>query len=45
MVVRHARLVDGRVVSLGIVDGLYVSVTEDDVEVSSGLAIDAKAAW
>ena len=41
MVVRHARLVDGRVVSLGIVDGLYVSVTEDDVEVSSGLAIDA----
>jgi cytosine deaminase len=42
VVVRNARLVDGRVVNLGIVDGLFVSVTEDDLEVSSGLAIDAE---
>jgi cytosine deaminase len=41
-VVRNARLVDGRVVTLGIVDGYYVSVTEGDVEVSAGLAIDAE---
>ena len=41
VLVRNARLLDGRVVTIGIVDGLYVSVTEDDVEVSAGLAIDA----
>ena len=33
---------DGRVVSLGVVDGLYVEVTEDEIHVEPGLAIDAE---
>jgi len=42
VVVRNARLLDGRVVTLGVADGLYVAVTEEDVSVSPGLAIDAE---
>ena len=42
VVVRNARLLDGRVVSLGIADGLYVEVTEGGIEVEPGLAIDAE---
>jgi cytosine deaminase len=42
VVIRNARLVDGRVVSLGIADGLYVEVTEGGIEVEPGLAIDAE---
>src|SRR5688500_2560965 len=42
MVVRNARLLDGRMVTLGIADGLYVEVTEDHVEVTPGTAIDAE---
>ncbi len=42
VLVRNARLLDGRVVSLGIADGFYVEVTEGDVEVEPELAIDAE---
>ena len=42
VVIRNARLVDGRVVSLGIADGLYVEVTEGGIDVEPGLAIDAE---
>jgi cytosine deaminase len=42
VVLRNARLLDGRVVSIGIADGLYVSVTDgDELDVEPGLAIDA----
>ena len=42
VLVRNARLLDGRVVSLGVADGLYVDVTEGEIEVEPGLAIDAE---
>ena len=42
LLVRNARLLDGRVVSLGVADGLYVEVTEGEIEVEPGLAIDAE---
>ena len=42
VLVRNARLLDGRVVSLGVADGLYVEVTEGEIEVEPGLAIDAE---
>ncbi len=42
LVVRNARLVDGRVVNLGIADGLYVAVSEEHLDVSPGTAIDAE---
>ncbi len=42
VVVKNARLLDGRVVGLGIADGLYVEVTEGEIEVGPGLAIDAE---
>ena len=45
LLVRNARLLDGRVVSLGIADGLYVEVTEGDLEVEPGVAIDAEGRW
>jgi cytosine deaminase len=38
-VVRNARLLDGRVVSLGIAEGRYVAVTEDDLDAAQ--VIDA----
>jgi cytosine deaminase len=44
VVVRNARLLDGRVVDLGIADGLYVGVGvgDGDVHVEPGLALDAE---
>jgi cytosine deaminase len=42
VLVRNARLLDGRVVTIGIAEGLYVAVTEDELSVSPGLAIDAE---
>ena len=42
VVVRNARLVDGRAADLGIADGLYVEVTEDSIDVEPGVAIDAE---
>jgi cytosine deaminase len=42
LVVRHARLLDGRVVDLGVADGLFVAVGEDTIGVSPGTAIDAE---
>jgi cytosine/creatinine deaminase len=42
VVVRNARLLDGRVVDLGIVDGLYVGVGDGDLHVEPGLALDAE---
>ena len=42
LLVRNARLLDGRVVSLGVADGLYVEVTGGEIEVEPGLAVDAE---
>jgi cytosine deaminase len=42
LVVQNARLLDGRIVNLGVADGQYVAVTEDEVDVSPGTAIDAE---
>ena len=42
VVVKNARLVDGRVVDVGIADGLYVEVAEGGIDVEPGLAIDAE---
>jgi cytosine deaminase len=42
LVVRNARLLDGRVVNIGIADGLYVAVTGEDIEVTPVTALDAE---
>jgi cytosine/creatinine deaminase len=42
VLVRNARLLDGRFVSLGVADGLYVEVAEGEIDVEPGLAIDAE---
>ncbi len=42
VVVRNARLVDGRVVNLGVADGRYVAVSEDPVDAEPQLTIDAE---
>ena len=42
VVVRNARLVDGRVVNLGVADGLYVAVCEDPIDAEPPLEIEAE---
>ncbi len=42
LVVTNARLLDGRVVTLGVADGVYVVIDSGDVSVAAGTAIDAE---